>query len=298
MTTGRHVFDVGYVRRMQNRVKALPEPKTGRLEPVGPLKSRVSRGVTVHFPSKVEFVEGPVNDDRRPGWRIWEFPQAKTDPFTDENGIEHEGTPLGQYVIGGDASGGDEHDGTAAYHVLSVCDHRTRRQVAEYRSRIDPDELALEAYKACLFFNMPWVAIEVTGGWGGPAMRRLKIDFRFPFVYMRQKLSSGKDQKFEDRLGWHSGFEEKKSMLAELMEMLRSGEDGTMSKGLADEYGWYVLDDRNRAKPEFGKTSDRLIARGISVCVAREKPLRPDRRRGEVSSTIDYERLSKTGYTR
>jgi hypothetical protein len=85
-------------------------------------------------------------------------------------------------------------------------------------------------------------------------------------------------------------------MLAELMEMLRSGEDGTMSKGLADEYGWYVLDDRNRAKPEFGKTSDRLIARGISVCVAREKPLRPDRRRGEVSSTIDYERLSKTGY--
>jgi hypothetical protein len=205
MTTGRHVFDVGYVRRMQNRVKAEPEPKTGRLEPVGPLKSRVSRGVTVHFPSKVEFVEGPVNDDRRPGWRIWEFPQQKTDPYTDEDGIEHEGSPLGQYVIGGDASGGDEHDGTAAYHVLSVCDHRTRKQVAEYRSRIDPDELALEAYKACLFFNMPWVAIEVTGGWGGPAMRRLKIDFRYPFVYMRQKLSSGKDQKFEDRLGWHSG---------------------------------------------------------------------------------------------
>jgi hypothetical protein len=62
--------------------------------------------------------------------------------------------------------------------------------------------------------------------------------------------------------------------------MLRNGEDGTMSRGLADEFGWYILDDRNRAKPEFGKTSDRLIARGISVCVAREKPCGRSARRG------------------
>lgn len=285
MTTGRHVFNVGDVRRMQMRVREVPEPQTGRLEVKGPTQPRQSRGVTVHIPQAVEWVPGPVNDDRNPGWKIWEHPQPKT-----------EDTPAGQYVIGGDASGGDEIEGTAAYHVLSVLDHRTRAQVAEYRSRIDPDELALEAYKACLYFNRPWIAIEVTGSWGGPAMRRLHHDFRYAFVYRRPQPDSAKIKEV-DRLGWHTGFAEKKLLITELKEMLRDEDPGIRSRGLADEFGWYIMDDRNRQKPEFGKTSDRLIARGIAVCVAREKPLRPDRKPGHTRSTIEGLTLSRAGYT-
>jgi hypothetical protein len=124
---------------------------------------------------------------------------------------------------------------------------------------------------------MAWVAIEVTGGWGGPAMRRLKIDFRYPFVYMRQKLSAqGPEVRGPAGLAHRVRGEEVDARRADGDAAERRGRDD--EQGLADEYGilWYVLDDRNRAKPEFGKTSDRLIARGISVCVAREKPLRPD----------------------
>jgi hypothetical protein len=288
MTTGRHVFNVGDIRRMQARVREQPEPVTGTLEPVGKLKERASRGITVHYPSAVEFVEGPVHDDRRPGWRIFEFPKAKTD---DE--------PGGQYVIGVDASGGDEKEGTTAYHVIDVVDHRTRRQVAEYRSKIDPDELALEVFKGAVFYSKgghrPWVAIEITGSWGGPAARRLARDFRYSPMYERQRLDT-RSEKWDDRLGWHTGFGEKKLLLAELREMLRNGEDGVRSRGLADEFGTYILDDRNRAKPEYGKTADRLMAHGIAVCVAREKPLRPERKRGETRSTIDGIVLSRTGY--
>lgn len=289
LTTGRHVFDIPNVRRMQQRVRREPEPATGRLESKGPLKSRLSRGVTVHYPTAVEFVACPINDDRSPGWRVWEMPRQRCE--TDDGVIEK-----GQYIIGGDASGGDEIEGTGAYHVLSVCDHRTRRQVAEYRSRIDPDELALEALKACLFFNNAWIGIEVTGSWGGPAMRRLWKDFKYPFVYFRKRLDSA-GEKQEDRLGWHTGFAEKKMIVAELKEMLRCGDDGTMSRGLADEYGWYILDDRNRMKPEQKKTADRLLARGIAVCIAREKPLRPDRKPGDVSSSIDAT-FTRSGYIR
>lgn len=284
LTTGRHVFSIPDIRKMQAKVLKVPEPETGTLEIVGPMKSHLSRGVTVHVPQAVEFVPSPINDDRRPGWRIWTQPQPKTDD-----------TPQGQYIIGGDASGGDEIEGASAYHVLSVLDHRTREQVAEYRSRIDPDELALEAYKACLYFNMPWVAIEVTGSWGGPAMRRLARDFKYPFVYKRQR-SDSHQVKEEDRLGWHTGFAEKKLLITELKEMLREEDPGIRSRGLADEFGWYIMDDRNRQKPEFGKTSDRLIARGIAVCVAREKPLRPDRKPGHTRSTIEGLTLSRAGY--
>jgi hypothetical protein len=57
--------------------------------------------VTVHYPTAVSS-RGPINDDRSPGWRIWEHPVKKTD--------DH---PAGQYVIGGDASGGDEKEGAS-----------------------------------------------------------------------------------------------------------------------------------------------------------------------------------------
>lgn len=291
MTTGRHVFDVGLVRRMHARVRQEPEPTTGRIEPKGNLKSRLSRGVTVHYPTAVEFVPSPINDDRRPGWRIFEMPRPKT-----------EEDPGGQYVIGVDASGGDEREGAGAYHVIDVIDHKTRRQVAEYRSKIDPDELALEILKGALFYGtgtggLPWVAVEVTGSWGLPAVKRLHIDFQFPLVYRRKRQDSTRE-KYEDSLGWHTGFAEKKLIVAELKEMLRAGEDGIRSKGLADEFGWYILDDRNRAKPEYGKTADRLMAHGIASVVAREKPLKPVRKRGETHSTVEHSSLTRTGYFR
>jgi hypothetical protein len=285
MTSGRHVFAVGDIRRMQARVAQEAEPESGVLVVKGSPKVVKSRGVTVEIPQAVRFEPARVNEDCPPwGWRVWQHPVAKTDDM-----------PAGQYVIGVDASGGDEKEGAAAFHVIDVIDHRTRQQVAEYRSKIDPDELGLEVFKACLYWNHAWAAIEVTGSWGLPAAKRLRFDYRYPFTYQRQTPGSSKERT-EDRLGWHTGFESKRLLLAELREMLRNGEDGVRSRGLADEFGTYILDDRNRAKPEYGKTADRLMAHGIAVCVAREKPLRPERKRGETRSTIDGITLSRTGY--
>jgi hypothetical protein len=284
LTTGRYVFDIGQVRRMQKRVRQEPEPVTGVLEATT-VRRRESRGMTFDVPTEVRFVARSINDDRDPGWRVWEMPRPKTDE-----------QPAGQYVIGVDASGGDEIEGgtDAAYHAIEVIDHRTRKQVAEYRSRIDADLLALEVLRACLFFNRPWAAIEITGSWGMPAAKRLKVDYAYPFVYQRQRLAAAK-QKTLDLLGWQTGFETKQMLISELQEMLREGTDGVMGRGLADEFGTYIRDERNRAKAEWGKTADRLIAYGIAVCVAHEKPLRGDRERSRSSSTIDHLRLDRFG---
>lgn len=283
MATGRHVFPVHLIRRVQR--DAVKEPiAMGTLTATASFK-RASRGVTVDVPSAVEFREGRVDDDRSPGWRIWQHPVRKTDD-----------QPAGQYIIGVDASGGDEKSEQTAYHVIQVVDHKTREQCAEYRSQIDPDLLAFEVYLAALYWNQPWAAVEITGSWGAPAVRRLRWDFHYPFIYKRPQLDRGSGRE-EDRLGWDTNWVTRSHLITNMAELLREGTHGIRSKGLSDELGWFVKDSRNRQAPEPGKWSDRLMAYMIAQQVAREKPVRPDRKRGEVTSTIRNRRVNeKTAY--
>jgi hypothetical protein len=283
MTSGRLVFGVSMVRRAQQAAEKAAKPESGTLEPTG-LVTRRSRGVLVEVPTGVEFKPRPIDDDRRPGWLVWEHPG---DHPADE--------PAGQYIIGVDASGGDERNGVAAYHAVEVVNHRTKVQAAEYRSRIDPDQLAFEIYLACLYFNQPWAAVEVTGSWGGPAARRLKFDFRYPFTYQRPALEAA-HLRTEDRLGWDTNRVSKAHLESGAMELLREDTHGIRSKGLALEIGWYVRDPRNRSGPEPGKWSDRLMAWMIAQEVAREKhPRSPGK--PAVTSTLAGASLNpKTGY--
>ncbi|MGZ6031731.1 MAG: hypothetical protein ACXWNS_08240 [Isosphaeraceae bacterium] len=306
MATGKHVFPVHLIRKVQREVQ---EPvATGVLEPTTTFR-RTSRGATVDVPAGARFVEGRVEDDRSPGWRVWEFPQDATDPaeckdcpgagcpHCDGSGVRP-GVPVGQYVIGVDASGGDERSEQTAYHVIQVINHRTGAQCAEYRSQIDPDLLAYEVYLACLFYKNPWAAIEITGSWGAPAVRRLRWDYQYPFTYQRPALD-GMRQGTNDRLGWDTNWVTRAHLITGLGEQLRDGTHGIRSKGLADELGWFVKDKRNRQAPEPGKWSDRLMAFMIAKQVAREKPVRPVRKRGEVTSTVRNLRMnSTTGYRR
>jgi hypothetical protein len=289
LTTGRYVFSVALRQKAEKAVE--PPAATGFFEATG-LRLKRSRGMVVEVPTGVKFTEGVIDDDRRPGWRVWEHPVAAT-----------ETTGAAQYIIGLDASGGDETDdqGTTAYHAIEVIDHKTRRQVAEYRSQIDPDLLAFEAYLACLYFNRPWIAPEITGSWGAPVARRLDKDFGYPFVYKRARnlRKAGPGEESDDSLGWDTNKVSKSILVAGATELLRDDLHGVRSKGLADEIGWYVRDQRGRMKPEGRKWADRLMSWMIAQQVAAEKPVRPDRKRGEVSTTLQGARVNqKTGYLR
>jgi hypothetical protein len=278
IATGRHVFSVAFIREAQKAAEQAPDPELGLLKPTATRQLQARGGTTVEVPRQVEF--GPLarlDDDRAPGWRVWQHPIKG-----------------GQYIAGVDASGGDERNGATAYHVIEVIDHRSREQVAEYRSVVDPDLLALETMMACVYYNQAWAAVEVTGSWGSPCVRRLKHDYRYPFVYRRKQLGNHRDRD-DDRLGWDTNWVTKHHLEERMAQLLRDGQHGIRSRGLASELAWYVRDNRNRSGPEPGKWSDRLMAYMIAQEVAAEKPLRLDRAKGSASSTIDHLRLDRFG---
>ena len=275
LATGQRVFDPYLVRGVLFGCDET-DPKSPTLEHPGPVRGKLigqdkiarrARVGTVMVPQK------PVWVPREPGsiapieWRLW-LPETELEERTRD------------YVIGCDVSGGELNETTEpAYHAISVIDHESKEQVAEYASRTDPDLLAVELLLAALFFNRAWVAVERTGGWGLPVVRRLFLDFGYPFVYKSRKKDSP-SEKQDHRLGWDTNRQTKPILEAGTAELLREGTHGIKSRALAMEMTTYVRDDAGRTGPEPGKYSDRLIAYMIAQQVSRELPVKHNRTGG------------------
>lgn len=273
VSSGRKVFDPEHVARVFLRT-ALTDPSTPTAEHPGPHRGRLAAtgyterktpgGDTIRIPEGAMWVPASaLKIGEAPDWKIW---RPDTEPVTDK-----------QYVIGVDASGGDENeggDGDPAYHAIEVIEHLSRKQVAEYRSRIDPDLLAEQVYLACLFFNMPWCAPESTGSWGMPVLRKMWVNgYRYPFVYRRKQIGR-KSSKTEAKLGFDTNRQTKPLLIANTAEAIREETDGIQSTGLARELSTLIRDENGREKPEPRQFSDRFMAWAIANYVADEKPLK------------------------
>lgn len=290
LTTGKQVFSLVLLNAALKQTESsdprfpsaeTPGPQLGQL--VGELQRSFQgrHGSTLIVPAAARFEPIEYGVSR---WKVWELPESGYDaegmPKRDEAGAR---VPPGQYVIGVDVMGGEDVDHTeAANHAIEVIDHRSLRQVAEYVSQEDPDELALQVLLAALLFNGAWVAPEVTGGWGGPIARKLAIDWRYPKVYTRKKLDE-RGEPQQDRLGWDTNPQTKPLMEARAKELLRTETHGLRSRSLVLEAFTYVDLGRGKHGPEKGRTSDRLLAWMIAQQVAAIRPLLdPLRKRGAV----------------
>lgn len=278
MATGKHVFSPVYVSRVIARAEETdpPQPPVGRgpkvglLTPAG-LATRSTRSGTIEVPTGALWVprEASGFGAAHPFWKVWQEPNPG-DPET--------GEPPGAYVVAVDpASGGETEDGELAYHAIEVIDHRTREQVAEYRSRVDADLIAPEALLAALYYNRAWLGVETTGGYGLFMARRLYRDYRYPKLYKRKSLDRTKEKQ-EDRLGWDTNRASKVLLEDGMRELLREGTDGIRSLGLALELPSYVRLPNGRTGPEPGSFSDRLLAYMIAQQIAQEKvPMAPSK---------------------
>jgi hypothetical protein len=167
------------------------------------------------------------------------------------------------------------------YHAIQVIDHRTREQVAAYRSHIDPDELARHLFLIGLYLSgnnlmkAPWIAVEVTGGWGLPVVRRLYFDYGYPFIYIRTRLESRLDSE-DDRLGWNTGPNTKPIIEALGAELLREEVDGLKHRETALELTTYVRNEKGKTGAEDGRHDDLVIAWLIAQQIATEESLRPE----------------------
>ena len=260
LSSGDRVFSTPVLMRVMQDAKKSDPPTVGELRGRS-IKERKGQHGTVNVPVD------PVFEERiRGDWSVWIPPDPK-DPD--------------QFIIGVDVSGGERSDENAdpAWHSIQVINHRTREQCAEYTSRVDEDLLARQVYLAANWYsgglprNLPWVAVEITGGWGGPVARILWQDFGYPASYTRPQHGK-RFERSMDRLGWDTTVATKPVLEAEAKEVLRTAH-GIHSMPLVNELLTYVkLNERGKTGPQPGSHSDRVMAWMIAQGVAAEKVLK------------------------
>jgi hypothetical protein len=289
-STGRRVFSVEFIEKVRERVARtdpvvptpeVPGPAAGifRGENFRTVSSQRNPGAKVLVPQAAIWVpQAKLTEDVPIPWRRWE---AALPPGTVRDG---QPVPSGQYIVGVDVMSGEDNEGALARHSIEVINHRTLKQVAEYDSQADPDQLAMECLLVALAYNRAWIGVEITGGWGLPVVRRLARDFHYPRVFMREQEDAQMDN-FEDRLGWDTNAQTKPILIARGQELLRGELDGIRSRELVSQMSTYVMDERGRSAPQPGKLADRLIAWLIAQEVAARRPVKPDRGSGAIDTT-------------
>lgn len=268
IATGRQVFDQNIVQSILIDVELNYDPRQPSEQQPGPELAKLIAGDKRVQEGALGRIEVPINPVWVPrsklpmgedaDWKIWEKPQEED-----------------QYVIGVDVSGGENagpHTDELARDAIQIINHKTRIQAAEFSARLDSDLLAEQLYLACLTYNFPWVLIEITGSWGRPVARKL-LDFKYPFLYRRKKLSGTWDRQ-EDTLGWDTNRATKPLLESNYAEMLREGTHGIRSRELVLQLKTHVRDAKGRSGPEAGKFNDRFMAHAIAQFGANLLPIK------------------------
>jgi hypothetical protein len=290
MLSGKQVFSTVLASRMRRQVEQTdpktvspdnPGPQLGTLEPADVTQRKI-RTKVIDVPRAAVWT--PKAGALVNPWRLWELP----DP-----GDPDAGRARGAYIVAADPSGGEENEkGDTAFHAIQVVDHRTKAQVAEYRSRIDPDEVAEQILLAALLYNKALIVVETTGGYGGFMARTIRRDYGYPLVYRRRPLSKDRDRQ-EEKLGWDTGPGTKPFLVGHAHQLLRDGYgdeapevcDFVRSRLLAREFSTYVKDERGKMEPQGNAFADLLMAWMIGQYVAHERPVPAGEKQSRTSST-------------
>jgi len=236
-----------------------PGPEYGEFT-IGSTKHEEGRTGDLEIPNQALWVpwsEGPKNQP----WRFWPDWEADT-------------LPVAEYVIGSDVSGGQmESTDEPDYQTIQVINHATKQQVAEYQSRVEPDELALQILLAALYFKDAVVAVERTGGWGLPVLRKLLHEFHYWNLYKSRRVG-GQNEKADKKLGWDTNTRTKPILISGMQVRLREDDyAGIKSRRLASEANTYIRDEKGRSNAAPKAFDDLLIAYMIAQFVASERPL-------------------------
>jgi hypothetical protein len=286
LSSGETVFSPLIIERTAREV-AQHDPETVSPDNPGPDYGKLVVTKRKLVPTPYGQMEIPAGYEWRPMqptarveglWRIWQHPEKPEDPDRPRSG--------GQYVAAMDPASGEvvEH-GKGARHSISIIDHKTRIQVAEYVSREDADLAGEQLYLAALLFNQAWVAVEITGGYGLSIARRFTRVYKYPKFYRRRAALAPVDDE-QRQIGWSTDTKTKPLMEDQMALMLREGSHGIRSRFIPFEMQTYIRDERGRTGPEEGSYADRLLSYMLVQMIALEKPILPDRKPGSLTSTM------------
>lgn len=271
VASGKHVFSMSFVRRaVEIAEQTDPLAVEGVLKETGTRTRQLMSG-TLEVPTGAMWVprEATGFGHGHDYWRVWALPCG----CPAAGGCTCDAPEPRQHVIGIDVADGEENtSGEGAQHAIEVIDHLTGEQVAEYVSRIDADELAVQACLAGLYFNRALVAVETTGSHGLPVAKWLHRAGYFP-LHRRRSVESTRERE-QDRIGWDTNRKTKPLIIAGLTQLLREGTHGIRSKPLALEFTTYVVKSNGKQGPDEDAHADRLMAYGIAQQVRLEAPAR------------------------
>jgi hypothetical protein len=288
--SGKHFFPITHVEDAEREARSFDppaeipgvepakQPGDGLLVPSGFRQRVLAMGTqevptgALWLPAGAEQVASGV-----PLWRVWQHPVKAGDEVDGE--VVKEPRP---YVLGADVAAGEEQtsSGESDYHAIQVIDHLTRQQVAQYRSRVDRDELAVQILLAALYFNDALVAVEITGGLGLTPVEILHKRMGYRKLYRRRAQGTIRERP-QPLLGWDTTRATKPGMEDEAKTLLREGSHGIRSLDLVSEMKTYVRFENGQRGADDDAFDDLLMAWMGAQRIAQLIPpkiTRPERR--------------------
>lgn len=279
--SGRQFFPFKFVAAAEDEAKmqdppppvlgAEVQPGDGLLVPKAFRQRTLAMGTqevptgTLWLPAGVEQLESGKDL-----WRVWEHPRAE------EDGPR-------SYVAFADVASGEDQTSSleSDYSAIQVIDHKSREQVAEWRSRCDRDEVALQALLVALYFNDALLGVETTGGYGMTVVEILWKRMQYRKLYRRRAMGSVRGDRPQALLGWDTNRKTKPGMEDEALALLREGSHGIRSLRLVSEMRTYVRFENGQRGADSEAFDDLLMAWMGAQRVAQVVPptiTRPERR--------------------
>lgn len=250
LASGRPAFNATALQKMYSFVISQPQPDVGDL--VFATQTDIGNS---NFTLTLESVLFEPN--KRGCWQIWEFPDC--DKY--------------EYVISVDTMGGEEVEGIAEgkkgdFDVIHVFrrgdgDDNKLYQAAQYRSRIDPDLLADEAYLAYMAYGKPAIMLEVNNH-GRTTADHLK---HRAAVWHREVFDE-QTKKRTKKIGWYTSPGQngtKKMMINALGEAIRDSWIVVRSPILVKEGQTYVVASNGTTNAQSGCFDDTVMAAALAV---------------------------------
>lgn len=254
--SGRPFFSSVLVAKAIKAAEAAPAPVRGTLRASGFEEKRTARGLT-KIPTGAVWVPLEQAKAGEETLEVWEHPVTRESQMELP---EAERQPDGHYVVFVDVAEGKEDTfDEGDFHAITVFDHRTRMQVAEYESRVDRHLLPFWVLLIALYYNRAYVAVEVNSV-GVAVNDPLAKEYRYPKLYRRRR----RDRRSEDAteiIGWQTNPSTKPLMEGAFGAALESDTRGGLrSVKTARQLTVYVKDEKGRRGAMPGEHDDLLMA--------------------------------------
>jgi hypothetical protein len=160
------------------------------------------------------------------------------------------------YVIGADSS---EGKASGDFGVLSVWDATTGEQVAQWRGKCDPDQLAVELNKLGRYYNTALINPE-RNNMGMTVISRLYNELEYPRIFQEPGINDAFIPETTERLGLRTTTKTRDLMIGLAKRWIREGKIKLNSIDAINEFISFIYTKSGKMEHDTGKHDDCVFA--------------------------------------